>query len=794
VGSASRTDEPPEGWSQGAIGLAATLLLLAILALVSPCIAETAPEGLVGALLIVAGVIEGLHGFRRSVAASQRAAWHSASISIVMGVLLANAGAFVGGALALLLAGWFAIDAARYAWLGLRGGPGRTRPRTWVLPALGNGAVVVLIIVLRHHAATWTVAIAGALRILGTAWNLLAAPVFTAAESGGTVLDDLGLGDERQAAAMAERLAGQERSRAGIDRGWILAFVATLLAIHVGRMGFDRTALGIMSPGVAVLGDLCVALVVAFVVVVPVRLALRRATRGLERRAWRWYLAGPVGPWRARALVGRWLEGRMRFAIRLRDARYSWTAALSRGLQIGLPFAAVVAATVPVLGMSWYFDTENWAAGVWDSWAEARTDTWREAMIEAVAAQGSGDDGAAAFAVAPPGTTGPGDFAFIVIGDTGEGDASQHVLRDQLLAAAAHDAVKFVVLSSDVIYPSGAMKDYEAKFWLPFKGVDKPVYAIPGNHDWYDALEGFNATFLEPGAARIAMRARIEVDKGVTSTTEAGIERLVATASRLQREYRVPTALQKGPFFQVQTERFALLAVDTGVVRRVDPAERRWLEAALEASRGKFIMAVLGHPLYAGGHYQADGNEDFAAIHRLLREHGVAVVMAGDTHDLEYYVERFVTLAGPRTVRHFVNGGGGAYLSFGTALSWPSDPATATWAFYPTRAQVEAKIGAATPLWKRPLWWWTRRFDAWPVSAEWLSAAFDYNVAPFYQSFVEVHVEPSQGRVRFVPYGVHGRLRWSDLQASPDARPPDRSAGDEVEWVVPMSGAGAGRP
>ena len=46
------------------------------------------------------------------------------------------------------------------------------------------------------------------------------------------------------------------------------------------------------------------------------------------------------------------------------------------------------------------------------------------------------------------------------------------------------------------------MRDYEAKFWLPFKGVTKPVYAIPGNHDWYDALEGFNATFLEPDAAR----------------------------------------------------------------------------------------------------------------------------------------------------------------------------------------------------------------------------------------------------------------------------------------------------
>ena len=42
--------------------------------------------------------------------------------------------------------------------------------------------------------------------------------------------------------------------------------------------------------------------------------------------------------------------------------------------------------------------------------------------------------------------------------------------------------------------------------------------------------------------------------------------------------------------------------------------------------------------------------------------------MAGDTHDLEYYAER----RGAGSVHHFVNGGGGAYLSFGTALSWPA--------------------------------------------------------------------------------------------------------------------------
>ena len=60
--------------------------------------------------------------------------------------------------------------------------------------------------------------------------------------------------------------------------------------------------------------------------------------------------------------------------MRMRAARYSVPAALNQGLQTGLPIAAIVAATVPVWGMSWYFDTENWAAGMWNSWAASRTD------------------------------------------------------------------------------------------------------------------------------------------------------------------------------------------------------------------------------------------------------------------------------------------------------------------------------------------------------------------------------------------------------------------------------------
>jgi hypothetical protein len=173
-----------------------------------------------------------------------------------------------------------------------------------------------------------------------------------------------------------------------------------------------------------------------------------------------------------------------------------------------------------------------------------------------------------------------------------------------------------------------------------------------------------------------------------------------------------------------------------------------------------------------------------------MHEYRVEIVMAGDTHDLELYVERYQAGGGEQVMHHVVNGGGGAYLSSGTALAWPPSPALPQWAFHPTTAQLTAKIDFHTPRWKWPFWVWTKHFGAWPFSVEWLSAAFDYNVAPFFQSFVEVRVEPSAGRVRMLPWGVHGRLRWADLQASPGWRPPAARADELVEIVVPIMRAG----
>jgi uncharacterized membrane protein HdeD (DUF308 family) len=768
-------------------GLAATIALLAVLALLTPMSASFDAGPRVGFLLAVTGGLQFLHGFRRRTDDEQRSVWQGGGVTVALAILLFSAPLFAGAALILFLAASFALDAGRHLMKAIRAGRRRTPARrSAVLAVAGNVAAVAILLAIRGRGVDWTVAIAAALRMFGVAWTIATTSVLEEHDSGDSVVRDLGLPDFPALAKIGERIEREEIARKSADRGWVIALLTTLFAIHLGRMGMDQSALGLLSPAVAVLGDAVFALVIAFGIVMPSRVFGRRLARPLERRVWQWCLdtptdARPVRRWGGRAAAA-WLERRLRFAVRMRLARYSLPSAIGRGLQIGLPFAAIMAATIPVWGMSWYFDTENWAAGVWNSWAESRTDTWREAMVTAVAAreQAAGRP-MPTFSVMPPGIEGGQRFSFIVIGDTGEGDASQHVLRDQLITATAQDDVRFVVLSSDVVYPTGAARDYENKFWLPFKGVSKPVYAIPGNHDWYDALEGFVAAFFEPGAARVAMKARVEADQSVSSTTDGRVDDLIAQAAALRSFYRVPTGYQQAPFFQVQTDRFALIAVDTGVLKSIDPAQRVWLRQALAASGGKLTMAVIGHPFYAGGAAQDGGNEAFAEIHQMLRDHRVAVVMAGDTHDLEYYAEPAAAGAG-RPVHHFVNGGGGAYLSFGTALAWPEKPATADWAFYPTTADVSAKIENRTPFWKRPAWWWTRQTGAWPFSPEWLSAAFDYNVAPFFQSFVEVRVEPETPTLRIRPYGVHGRLRWRDLQTSPGLS--GHAGSDLVEWVV----------
>lgn len=761
-------------------------LALAIMSVVALFVAfqpDREVENGLGWLCIIAGLLEMYHGFRRATEELRSMAWKSGAKSILMGLFLVNAALFIDSALALFVAGTFLWEIFNY----LRAAKEQTDPyekKKNLYAAIGNALVIAVMFVLKERGVYIALAIAISMRLIGIAFSILAAKLGVLNDVSEDLMLEMKYSDNKEIADMAEQMEKEEEARAQIDRYWITTFILILFFIHLGRMGFDRSFLGILSPLVAVIGDVAIALIIAYAIQAPVTGVFRKISSSLERTLWRWVQEVPPEerkPFSLRNGVSFLLKNRMRARVRMRKAGYSFPVAIRMGLKTGLPWSALLAAIMPVLGMSWYFDTENWASGIWDTWAAQRSDEWRMAMTRSTGVAITPD----AFKLLPEGLNDSSDFSFIVVGDPGEGDASQLVLKDQIIKVADQKDVKFVVISSDVVYPSGAMKDYERKFYMPLKGVTKPVFAIPGNHDWYDALEGFVANFYTPDAARRSMQARINEDLNISSTTQENIEEMVKEAAFLRKEYKVPTGYQQAPYFQVSTGQFVLLCIDTGVKREVDSLQLDWVKQVLANSKGKFVMALLGHPFYAIGEYQGSMNPEFEALHALLRQHKVPVVMAGDTHDFEYYHELAKNNDG-HTMHHFVNGGGGAYLSIGTALAKAYTMPTEDYAFYPSKDPLINKISNNTAWYKYPAWWYTRKFDGWPFSAEWLSAAFDYNVAPFFQSFMEVRVEPSKKRVRYILYSQYAPLQWKDITTTPGARPDGVKPEDFVVWSFPM--------
>jgi len=780
----------------------ALLVALGALAVSAPLATGRWSLAILGIALLGLSVVEAYAAFASPQRAEASAYLPSLLAMLAGNVLLFSSALLLNGLLFLLFA--FLLIDGFCKFLTILRGAHASRVASIVNGLLDIGCAVLLLSLSRIIGTEQAVGISIGIYIAAAGWRMLVAPVEWAepnAFAGAiTTHPDFKLAlpaNETFARLNAEAKSGSQTVRAA-DLMWMLTLGAVFLAIHVGRMPISDSLLGISSPFIATAGDLLMTLVFAIVLLLPARLLWRRLTRPLERLAWSLHLGAEGGTARMNSVadwvIGRWLEGRFNFSLRLGEARTSLSAALILMLRLGLPLTAFFVAFNPIWGFSWYFNTESWATGVYQKMTELRVDAWRVKMTDKVTRVygGNSDD---LVRIHPNGIEKSEDFSFLVIGDPGEGDASQYSLISRYLELGRHDDVKFLVISSDVIYPAGSMEDYEANFYLPFQGFAKPVYAIPGNHDWYDALEAFNANFLEPKAAHAAIEARVEADYGLTGTNVRHMDKLIAEAARLRGLYNVNVAAQRAPFFELQTDDFALLAIDTGILRTVDEQQWAWIERALGRSHGKFTMAILGHPRFAGGRDipsfaegrdVSESSEKFAALYRLLANHNVRIAMAGDTHDFEYYREKIGGEGTSSAMHHFVNGGGGAYLSIGTALDFPKQPVVGDWAYYPRTDHLRAKMEAETPLWKQPFWYWIKWLKAWPFNVEALSGLFDFNHAPFFQSFMEVRVERSKRRVVLILNGVQGRLHWRDLQIGGNVLPPGATLDDPVEFVVPM--------
>ena len=212
--------------------------------------------------------------------------------------------------------------------------------------------------------------------IVASGWRLLLMPVEPVApETTAKALNvhpDPGLGipgNNVLPVCVPRPKAGSQFVRA-TDLLWMSTLGIVFLAIHAGRMPHTDDMLGRVSPVVAtVRRRFDDARVGRGAHASGARLIWRRVTRPIERLAWSLRLGADEGAARmnrvADRLMGRWLEARFGFSLRLREARLSLPFALLLLLRLGLPVTAFFVAFNPIWGFSWYFNTDSWATGIY---------------------------------------------------------------------------------------------------------------------------------------------------------------------------------------------------------------------------------------------------------------------------------------------------------------------------------------------------------------------------------------------------------------------------------------------
>ena len=228
------------------------------------------------------------------------------------------------------------------------------------------------------------------------------------------------------------------------------------------------------------------------------------------------------------------------------------------------------------------------------------------------------------------------------VADLGDGfDATYSVAyllaQPELQVGAARlPRAEVLVMGGDQVYPTASGQRYEDRCKGPYRAAlpcvadgerEPTLYALPGNHDWYDGLTAFLRLFARRDGGRIG--------GWVTSQT------------RSYYALKLPN-------------RWWLLALDAqGGAYLDDPQVEYFREVAKELRTGDKVIVCTPQPSWvqAGEHPRAYDTTDYF-VRRIVNPTGaeVALLLTGDLHHYSRYAE----VGGDRQLITF--GGGGAYL------------------------------------------------------------------------------------------------------------------------------------
>jgi len=247
-----------------------------------------------------------------------------------------------------------------------------------------------------------------------------------------------------------------------------------------------------------------------------------------------------------------------------------------------------------------------------------------------------------------------GAFSFIVLGDTGEGDASQYALLP-LIRALKPD---FMIINGDVAYPAGNVNDYLVGFFQPYRGLGIPIWAVPGNHEYYS--EGHGGEFFDVFCSSVAA-AQWEAHGLILKPQPGSYWELSEAGLPL-----VVLGLDSGQSGALDGNN-GFLGIGK---RKADGAQHDWLEWRLSRAeaQGASVVVLFHIPKFVDGKVNGIGLKGLHAI--LARHPCVKLVVTAHIHNMQYYeppvvAQMLTEMTGTSSLArpgYFISGGGGAYI------------------------------------------------------------------------------------------------------------------------------------
>lgn len=222
----------------------------------------------------------------------------------------------------------------------------------------------------------------------------------------------------------------------------------------------------------------------------------------------------------------------------------------------------------------------------------------------------------------------PDNFQFVMMGDTGMNSPGQYLVTTALSHPHA-PASEFCMILGDVMYPTGGEEDYPLGLMEAFKYYNRPVLAIPGNHDWYDRLGAFRRFFIQSPASQVTP-----------------LEKANSLAPRLPNWF----------YFMDFGEHLRIICLDTGLTGTMEQnhdLQLYWLDLLLESAGDRKVVLMLHHPLYS---LNDRGHEAKlrAILEPRFEKANVTAIFSGHVHNYQRH-----TVHGRQ---HVIHGAGGAYL------------------------------------------------------------------------------------------------------------------------------------